>query len=347
MYKRPMELRDAMTRRLQRRVQASGQIRVPAVPGMLEEYVTMCDTAFASMGARFSPEELVHLRGVLESVLGQAYAGSQRSDIVISYNFPVGMTLNYTIKAESPSVDAVYENWLNTREPPLFGTEPDARVLALAGLTLQPREFRVLDIGAGTGRNALALARRGHPVDAVEMTPKFAATIRAEAAEQQLDVRVIERDVFATADDLRADYQLMVLSEVVSDFRSVAELRGVFELAARQLAPGGQLVFNIFLARHGYLPDDAARELGQQTYSTIFTRRELAYATTGLPLELLDDDSVHDYEQAHLPPGAWPQTSWYPDWVRGLDIFDVEPDVCPVTMRWLVYRKSSTPGGTL
>jgi 16S rRNA A1518/A1519 N6-dimethyltransferase RsmA/KsgA/DIM1 with predicted DNA glycosylase/AP lyase activity len=36
----------------------------------------------------------------------------------------------------------------------------------------------MLDIGGGTGRNTLALARRGHPVDVVEMTPKFADTIR-------------------------------------------------------------------------------------------------------------------------------------------------------------------------
>jgi tRNA1(Val) A37 N6-methylase TrmN6 len=39
----------------------------------------------------------------------------------------------------------------------------------------------VLDIGGGTGRNALALARRGHPVDVVESTSKFADMIRADA----------------------------------------------------------------------------------------------------------------------------------------------------------------------
>lgn len=333
-------LREAMTRQLQTRTLASGEIRVPAVPGMIDDYVTMCDGVFAGLGAKFSAEELAHLRTVLEGELRQAYAGSHRSEIVISYDFPYGMVLNYNVRAEQLTVDAAYENWVASREPPLFGSEPDARVLALAGLTLAPREFPVLDIGAGTGRNALALARRGHPVDAVEMTPAFAETIRAEAAQEQLDVTVIQRDVFAAGGGLRADYQLMVLSEVVSDFRSVGELRALFELAAGHLAPGGRLVFNVFLARHGYIPDAAARELGQQTYSTIFTRDELAAANAGLPLELLADDSVYDYEQAHLPPGAWPQTSWYPDWVRGLDVFYVEPDACPIPMRWLVYRRA-------
>src|SRR5262245_48416439 len=79
-------------------------------------------------------------------------------------------------------------------------------------------------------------------------------------------VRVIQRDVFSTLADLRQDYQLILLSEVVSDFRTTQQLRGVFELAAHCLAPGGRLVFNAFLAHHDYTPDDAARELGQQCY---------------------------------------------------------------------------------
>ncbi len=67
---------------------------------------------------------------------------------------------------------------------------------SLAAETVSPRSFRVLDIGGGTGRNALALARRGHPVDVVELTPKFAEIIRAEAYQHLLAVRVIDRDVF-------------------------------------------------------------------------------------------------------------------------------------------------------
>ena len=39
--------------------------------------------------------------------------------------------------------------------------------LALADETPVPAEAPVLDIGAGTGRNALALARRGHRVDVI------------------------------------------------------------------------------------------------------------------------------------------------------------------------------------
>ena len=99
-------------------------------------------------------------------------------------------------------------------------------------------------------------------------------------------------------------------------------------------------MFNAFLARHGYTPDDAARELGQQVYTSIFTRHEMSTAAAELPLELVADDSVYEYEKAHLPDGAWPPTGWYAEWVSGLDLFDVEREHCPIEMRWLVYRKT-------
>jgi hypothetical protein len=37
--------------------------------------------------------------------------------------------------------------------------------------------------------------------------------------------------------------------------------------------------------------------------------------------------------------GAWPQTSWYADWVSGLDVFTIGREKCPIEMRWLVYQK--------
>jgi SAM-dependent methyltransferase len=213
-------------------------------------------------------------------------------------------------------------------------------VWALADEAIHPATHRVLEIGAGTGRNALALARRGHPVDVVEVTPKFADMICDDAARESLDVRVIVRDVFSTMDDLRNDYQLIVLSEVVPDFRTTKELRGLFELAAHCLAPGAHLVFNVFLAQGGYTPDQAAREFGQQEYTSIFTRHEMSAATAQLPLELVADDSVYDYEKEHLPEGSWPPTSWYENWVSGLDVFPVAREDSPIEMRWLVFRKT-------
>ncbi len=333
------QAKKQLTQRFLTRSVVSGEISLPAVPGLIDQYVTMCADIFASVGRVFSDDETAHLRSVLEGQVARAYSASPRSNIVITYNAAAGSSLNYEVNAQWWTVEGAYENWISTREPPLFGTEPDARVWALAGEAADPRTHPILDIGAGTGRNALALARRGHPVDVVEMTPKFASMIRSDAQREGLDVRVINRDVFTTMADLRQDYQLILLSEVVSDFRTTQQLRSLFELAASCLAPGARLVFNAFLPRDGYIPDEAAREFGQQTYTTIFTREEMSTAAAGLSLELVADDSVYDYEKAHVPPAGWPPTSWYEGWVSGQDVFSVEREKSPIEMRWLVFRR--------
>jgi SAM-dependent methyltransferase len=333
-------LREAMVRRMYRRTMAEGQIMVPAVPGLLDEYVQLCGNVCASLGVEYTPEQSVQLKRVLEAELAKAFKGSQRSDIVISFQVPFGTGMNYHVKAEWRTIEADYDHWVATRPPPLFGTEPDARVLALASEAEDATTHRVLDVGAGTGRNAFALARRGHPVDAVEMAPKFADIMRSEAESESLGVRVIQSDVFTAVEGVHEEYQLMVLSEVVPDFRTTHELRGVFELAADCVAPGGRLVFNAFLARPGYTPDDAARELGQQCNTMIFTRDEVTSAAADLPFELVADDSAYEYEQTHLPEGAWPPTGWFAGWASGLDVFDVPREESPIELRWLVYRKS-------
>jgi SAM-dependent methyltransferase len=334
------KLREAMARRLYRRSVAMGQIAVPAVPSLIDEYVKMCDNIFASVGVQYSPEEFAQLKTVLTTQLEEAYRTSSRSNIIISFHAPFGTALNYRVNIEAVTMAGHYDGWVTTKEGSLFGIEPDARVSVLAGETAEPGTYRVLDIGAGTGRNALALARRGHPVDAVEIAPKLAHIIRAEAQRESLDVRVIERDVFATTEDVRDDYQLIVASELVPDFRTTQQLRAMFELAAHCLAPGGRLLFNAFLPREGYVPDDAARELGQQCNTGIFTWEEMSSAADLLPLELVADDSAYDYEETHLPEGAWPLTPWFPNWASGLDVFDVERSDSPIELRWLVYQKT-------
>jgi SAM-dependent methyltransferase len=334
-------LRDAMVSRLYRRSMAEGQISVPAVPALLDEYSHLCANLCATLGVPYTPEQARQLNKVLEVELAKAFKASQRSEVVISFQVPFGTGLNYRVNAEWRTVEADYDEWVATRPSPLFGSEPDARVLSLAREADDPAGCRVLDVGAGTGRNAVALARRGHPVDAVEMAPKFAELMRAEVEGESLGVRVMESDVFTAMEGVRDEYQLMVLSEVVPDFRTHHEVRGVFELAADVLAPGGRLVFNTFLPKPGYTPDNAVIELGQQCNTMIFTRHEIENAAAGLPFELIADDSAYDYEKAHLPEGAWPPTGWFESWSSGLDVFDLPREESPIELRWLVYQKTA------
>ena len=333
-------LAEGLAQRCDNLMQAEGSLVFPAVPAMAGEYTDRCVRMFAAMGRVFSDDERLQLDAVLRRTLAEAHAYSQRSSITVAYQSMPAAPLKYTVRVNKVTLEQAYHAWMDGASSPMFGAAPDARVWTLAGEAPDPGAYRVLDVGAGTGRNALALARRGHPVDAAELTEKFAESIRRDAARESLPLRVIQRDVFSTEVYLRDDYSMIVLSGVVSEFRTVAQLRGMFELAAGHLRPDGLLVFNVFVALSDYEPDEAARQFAEQSYSGFFTGPEISGAAAGLPLELEADDSVYEYEQAYLPEGGWPPTEWYVNWVTGRDVFGSTCETPPIEMRWLVYRRT-------
>ena len=108
---------DALRRRFISRSAVKGEITLPAVPGMIDEYVSMCAAIFARVGREFSDDEIAHLRAVLENQLANAYSASSRSDIVISYDAAVGSPLRYEANPKWWTVEAAYEDWISTRDP--------------------------------------------------------------------------------------------------------------------------------------------------------------------------------------------------------------------------------------
>lgn len=328
--------------RVVQRIATTGCIKIPAVPDLADEYVKLCASVFAASGRGFHDAELVPARNLIQEKLDAAFDASPRSKIEIAFESESARPLGFVVHEDIRSIPDAYERWIGSSEGPLFGAHPDARVVDLANLSATPSAFPILDFGAGTGRNALGLARRGFPVDAVEITPKFAEMLSQAAAAEQLLVRVVAEDVFENANALRRDYQLLFASEVVPDFRGVADLRKLFALASEVLADGGTLLFNVHLCAKGYNPDKAARELAQQCYSSLFTPSEIVQAMGGLPFELTDNHSVHDYEKAHLPQQAFPPTPWYVNWITGLDVYETDVEKCPIELRWLTFKKQNT-----
>ena len=331
---------NAMRRRVDQRTTLLGTLKIPAVPALVDEYVAICSDLSQATGRPLGSGALGHVRTVIANKLEEAFAGSPRSKIAIHLEAPPARPFAVDVTAEIRSLAAAYETWIGSSSGPLFGAHPDARVLSLAEAMTEPESCPILDLGAGTGRNSLALAHRGHPVDAVEITPKFAQIVAAQAAREGLGVRVIEHDVFEDQGDLRRDYRLLIASEVAPDFRGTDELRALFQLAADVLGTTGLLVFNVHMTDQGYTPDRAARQFAQQCYSALFTPTEVQRASDGLPLELVASDEVYAYEKAHLPPQAWPPTPWFKNWVSGRDVYELERGECPARLVWLVYRKT-------
>ncbi len=99
-------------------------------------------------------------------------------------------------------------------------------------------EGTVLELGCGTGRVALHLARRGHPVIGLDRDPELLAVFESRGA--QLPVSVLEADAraFEVADPVSLVLAPTHLLQLLADPGERAEcLRGV----AAALRPGGLL----------------------------------------------------------------------------------------------------------
>ncbi len=109
----------------------------------------------------------------------------------------------------------------------------------------------VLDIGAGSGRDAAALARRGHRVTAVEPT----AELRAEGQRLHADAAIAWRDdhlpdlAHTLASGQRHD---LILLTAVWMHLDAQERDTAMRAIAALLAEGGRVVMSL---RHGPVPE--------------------------------------------------------------------------------------------
>jgi len=109
---------------------------------------------------------------------------------------------------------------------------------------------RVLDIGAGTGRDAAALARKGHTVTAVEPTPGLRAWGQAN---HPPSIRWID-DMLPKLPQVCALHERfdLILLTAVWMHLDVHQQREAMDTLATLLSPGGLLSMSL---RHGPVPE--------------------------------------------------------------------------------------------
>jgi SAM-dependent methyltransferase len=104
----------------------------------------------------------------------------------------------------------------------------------------------VLDVGAGTGRVALDLARRGHDVTALDFEPELLAALSARAG--ALRVATVAADARAFALDRRFGLILVPMQTI----QLFDERTGFLAAARRHLLPGGLLAIAITAAMEDF-----------------------------------------------------------------------------------------------
>ena len=136
------------------------------------------------------------------------------------------------------SVMEGYTRWARTYDTAwntLIATEELYSLDLLSGL----HGKTALDVGAGTGRLALKLARNGWNVNAIDANPSMLAVARTAAVDNALPIRFIQA---AIEDGLPVDSGAFDLVVCALTLCHVPDLRAAISECHRSLALGGHLL---------------------------------------------------------------------------------------------------------
>ncbi|MGZ5386949.1 MAG: class I SAM-dependent methyltransferase [Solirubrobacterales bacterium] len=157
----------------------------------------------------------------------------------------------------------------------------------------------VLDLGCGTGRVGLHLARRGHTVTGIDSDPALVAELNRRAGEAALTARAELGD--ARDFDLGRRFRLvlapMQLLQLLADG---AERRSCLTCANRHLSPGGRLAAAI-------LAPDGGVEAGEEGAPIPDVREERGWVYSSLPVAVRGDRDqilIRRLRQRVSPDGA-------------------------------------------
>jgi SAM-dependent methyltransferase len=165
-------------------------------------------------------------------------------------------------------------------------TEPTVK--KLAALNPTPGE-RALELGVGTGRLAIPLAKRAFPVTGVDSSPEMLEKLVSKAKEADADVESVHGDIRTYTDD--ATYGLVYcVCATLSMLTDPDDQASVIRHAAQRLAPGGLLVIETsnpggLRAMHegqqrtSYFIPYPEPNTGLLTYSTVFEDTKLWHAS--------------------------------------------------------------------
>ncbi|MBK8255885.1 MAG: class I SAM-dependent methyltransferase [Polyangiaceae bacterium] len=334
-------LRKGVMGRIWRRTRTAAEIAFPAIPSLVFHYVDFLADQFAAMGRPFSTAELNELSRLLLLKANEGFDKSPNANVLVRYQTSNDGSLHvhYQVAASTWSSESEYEKWTVNRTGPLFGKSADARLIT--ALTALTTPLTCLDIGAGNGRNALEMARRGHRVWAVEIAPALSEQLESSAKEENLPVHVVTQNLLNA--DLPIDSEsvhIAHVAQVTSHFRTVEDLKKLFTELARVLAPGGKALVSVFLTEPGEHPDRAAQQAAQYLWSTFYTPQELQSALADLPLTLRSNENALAYEREHLPNESWPPTDWFEEWAQGVDVFGTTEKPV-ISLRWIELERAA------
>lgn len=142
--------------------------------------------------------------------------------------------------------------------------------------------LRILELGAGSGRVTVPLARDGHEVVALDQSPAMLRQLRARIARLPEAVRA---RITPLAGDLRTfdapgKFPLVIAAfNVVEHLYTRTEVDACLARVARHLAPGGAFVFDVQMPDLEWLTRDPEKRWAKTRFTDPSTGRAMFYST--------------------------------------------------------------------
>ncbi|MEU7638552.1 class I SAM-dependent methyltransferase [Streptomyces sp. NPDC039016] len=218
-------------------------------------------------------------------------------------------------EGEQELAAAQRRHWQETyaAHPGMYGGDPSAPARYAAEVFRAAGAERVLELGAGHGRDTLHFARAGFAVHAADFSATALDQLRGVARDQGLGDRITTavhdvRDPLPLPDDsVDAVFAHMLLCMALS----TRQIRGVVAEVRRVLRPGGVFVYTV-------------RHTGDAHYGAGVAHGDDIYEHGGFAVHFFDRDlvdtlaagwqltEVHGFEEGGLPRRLWRVTQSLP-----------------------------------
>tara|TARA_Y100000310_G_scaffold345821_1_gene470510 strand:- start:19060 stop:19785 length:726 start_codon:yes stop_codon:yes gene_type:complete len=121
--------------------------------------------------------------------------------------------------------------------------DPSTSFLSFLQRFLGKKKLKVLDIGCGTGKYSLPLAKAGHNVLGVDSSKEMLTVARKNANKEKVKIKFRQGD--ARNLNVGNDFDLVVSCDCLNHFLEKKELTEVFESAFKTLGKRGKFVFQL------------------------------------------------------------------------------------------------------
>jgi ubiquinone/menaquinone biosynthesis C-methylase UbiE len=171
---------------------------------------------------------------------------------------------------------------------------------------------KILDIGCGTGRHAIELAKRGYKVTGIDLSESQLQRASEKAKEAGVDVRFIQSD--AREINFKHEFELVIMiCEGAFPLMETDEMNyKILENAANALKSGGRIIFTtlnaLFPLYHSvkdFINSNSPEGTSSENTFDLLTFRDSS------TYEVTDDDGkkkvLHCNERYHTPS----EISWY------------------------------------